>query len=163
MTTFERASFSPDQVAAPQLNAEAPRCLSRVPDYAAYRTIPTGVEQYSAAATLAGFDQVLGSRITKLLLTVDAETALHVGAQVFADHAREDKRVPSKDLQAGLMVNVVKEMAQATASHAAKHFQFAEDVMRRCSLDPGFKLTLKEELFDKKGLASPFIIQVNEG
>lgn len=160
MNTFERASFAPAQVAAPQLAAEAPRSLARIPEYATYRSIVTGVPFYDAPATVAGLDMVLGTRITRLLLTIDAETTLHVAAQVFADHAREGRHAQPKDLQAGLFVNVVKEMAQVSDQHAARHYAYVEDVLRRCSLEPGFKLTLKEVLFDQNAIASCFIVHV---
>jgi hypothetical protein len=119
--------------------------------------VTTGVQQYPTDVTLAGLDKALGTRITSLLLKTDAESTLHMGAQILADHAKASKSRKTKDLQANLMVNVVKEVAEATTHHPSQRYSAVEDLLRRCSLEPDFKQQLKQELFDRNALNTPYI------
>lgn len=161
MSPFVRADIPSDALCPRALAAQAERLAALRYEYADYRTIPTGVSAYSAAAVITGLDLALGGRIASLLLTVDAETTLCMGAQVMADHAHAIGS--AKDAQLGLMVNIIKEIAHNQAHHAAQHFQIAEDVIRRCSLDPDMKLRLREELFDKSAISSSRLVQICPG
>lgn len=157
MSMFERAAYSPAQVTAEELKQAVPSRVAPQPEYAQYTDVATGVDEYPADVTLAGLDQALGSRITRLLLTTDAESTLHVSAQVLADHAKKAKGRP-RDLQANLMANVVKEMAQADEDLPVNQRpKFCEDILRRCSLEADFKQKLKQELFDKQAVHTPYL------
>lgn len=146
MNQFKRAEYSPAQAAPQALAKEQVH-----PDYAPYSSIDTGVQHYPADVTIAGLDQALGSRIARLLLLTDAESTLHVGAKVLADHALSSH---GKDLQANLMVNVVKEMAQAEESAASERRKFCDDMLRRCTLEPDFKTKVRKELLENNAVQS---------
>lgn len=148
MSTFERGAYSPTQSSAEELKQAVPARVTAQLDYAPFTDIDTGVTNYPAEVTMAGLDKALGSQITRLLLLTDAETTLHVGAQVLANHAASPAKSKALDLQANLLVNVVKEISQIDEEVAIhQRPQFCEDILRRCSLEVEFKQKLKQELF----------------
>jgi hypothetical protein len=157
MSVFTRARYAPSDVTPKELANDVPTRVAPQADYAHYTDVSTGHEHYPADLTLAGLDKALGSRITKLLLQSDAEATLHMGAQILADHAKVSKAHKAKDLQANLMVNVIKEVAEATAVAPPQRYSKCEDLLRRCSLDTDFKQLLREQLFDKNALNTPYI------
>ena len=159
-SVFTRAQYAPSDVTPKELAQDVSARVNGHADYAPFMGVTTGHDTYPTDLTLAGMDKALGSRITRLLLQTHAESALHMGAQILADHAKASKSRKSKDLQANLMINVVKEVAEATSAHAAARFNTCEDLLRRCSLEPEFKLRLKEELFDKNAINTPYIALV---
>ena len=156
-SVFTRAQYAPSDVTPKELAQDVSTRVHDHADYAPFRSVLTGHEQYPTDLTLAGLDKALGTRITKLLLQTNAESTLHMGAQILADHAKASRTRKTKDLQANLMVNVVKEVAEATANHPAQRFSACEDLLRRCSLEPDFKLKLKQELFDNNAINTPYI------
>lgn len=151
MSQFERAEVMPKAVSAKELANTVTERVASQADYAAFTSVDTGVEHYPADITLAGLDRALGTRITRLLLQADAEQTLHVSAQVLADHAKSRTR---KDLQANLLVNVVKEVAQTQAEEPQETSRHCEDILRRCALEPEFKQKLKQTLFNDGALQS---------
>jgi hypothetical protein len=159
MNMFTRAEYTPAQAAAAELRAEAARRVASAVDYAQYTSVATGVPEYNATTVLAGLDQALGSRITRLLLQTDAESTLHIGAQVLAAHAEPDSK--GKDLQANLMVNVVKEIASSEDKPVGMRPKSAEDLLRRCTLEPDFKRILKKELIDNNALNQTKLSQLD--
>ena len=156
-SVFTRAHYLPAEAAVKTLEKDVTARVQGQADYAPFRSVATGVAHYPTDVTLAGLDKALGTRITTLLLKTDAERTLNMGAQILSDHAKTSKSRKSKDLQANLMVNVVKEVAEATAHHAAQRYSACEDLLRRCSLEPEFKSTLKQELFDRNAINTPYI------
>jgi hypothetical protein len=158
---FKRAVHAPADVTPIELAEDVPRVRGQA-DYAAFTSVDTGVHDYPADVTLAGLDKTLGPRITRLFLQTDAESTLHMGAQVLADHSKSAKgrKGSDKDLQATLMVNIVKEVAEATSSHVSQRYNTCEDLLRRCSLEPDFKQRLKQELFEKNAINSSLLTVV---
>lgn len=154
---FTRAKHAPSDVTPKELTQDVPNRVQSQSEYAPFTSVSTGVDNYPADVTLAGLDKALGSRITRLLLQADAESTLHMGAQILADHSKASRSHKDKDLQANLMVNIVKEVAESTSQHPAQRFSACEDLLRRCSLEPDFKLRLKQELFDKNAINTPYI------
>lgn len=157
---FTRAQHAPSDVTPKELADDVPARVASQSDYAAFTSVETGVDTYPAEITLSGLDKALGTRITRLFLQADAESTLHMGAQVLADHSKVSKSKRAKDLQANLMINIVKEVAEATTSQSAQRYSCAEDLIKRCSLDPDFKLKLRENLYDKNALNSSFLTVV---
>ncbi len=157
MNTFSRTTYSASAVTAEALAQAVPERVTADAQYAPYTDVDTGVPEYPATVTLAGMDEVLGSRITRLLMATDAEAALHVGAKVLASHATDSTVKKPHDLQVNLMVNVVKELAFNRTLSPGQEGKACEDILRRCSLEPDFKKKLKYELFDNQALITPFI------
>lgn len=157
---FTRAKHAPSEVAPKELAGDVPQRVATQSEYAAFTSVETGVEAYPAQITLSGLDKVLGTRITRLFLQADAESTLHMGAQVMADHAKTSKSKKTKDLQANLMINIVKEVAEANTEQAAQRYSAAEDLIRRCALEPDFKLKLRQTLYDKNAINSSFLTVV---
>lgn len=158
---FSRAQHAPSEVAPKELAGDVHQRVAIQPEYAAFTSVETGVEAYPAEITLSGLDKVLGTRITRLFLQADAESTLHMGAQVLSDHSKTVKGKKAKDLQANLMINIVKEVAEATSDQGAQRYSAADDLIRRCSLDPDFKATLRQSLYDKNTLHSSLLTVVD--
>lgn len=157
---FSRAQHAPSEVAPKELAVGVHQRVATQPEYAAFTSVETGVDAYPAEITLSGLDKVLGTRITRLFLQADAESTLHMGAQVLADHSKSGKSKKAKDLQANLMINIVKEVAEVTTEQSAQRYSAAEDLIRRCSLEPDFKLKLRQTLYDNNALNSSFLTVV---
>jgi hypothetical protein len=159
---FKRATHAPSDVTPAELAEDVSRVRGQA-DYAAFTSVDTGVHDYPADVTLAGLDKALGARITRLFLQTDAESTLHMGAQVLSDHSKAIKSKKEKDLQATLMVNIVKEVAEATSSPGTQRYSACEDLLRRCSLEPDFKQRLKQELFEKNAIHSSLLTVIETG
>lgn len=157
---FTRAKHAPSDVTPKELTQDVSTRVQGQSEYAPFTSVPTDVANYPADVTLAGLDKALGSRITRLFLQADAESTLHMGAQILSDHSKVAKSRKDKDLQANLIVNIVKEVAEATTHHPAQRFSACEDLLRRCSLEPDFKQRLKTELFNKNAINTPYILVI---
>jgi hypothetical protein len=154
---FSRAQHAPSEVAPKELAGDVHQRVATQPEYAAFTSVETGVDAYPAEITLSGLDKVLGTRITRLFLQADAESTLHMGAKVLADHSKTAKTKKAKDLQTNLMINIIKEVAETTTDQSTDRYSAADDLIRRCSLEPDFKSKLRQTLYDKATLNSSFL------
>lgn len=150
MNRFERTAIAPSAV-SPEALGNDPEVLQE-PHYAAYTDLDTGVTDYPATTTIAALDRTLGSRLTRFLLQTDAEATLHASAVILHDHATTNE--PTKDLQANLLINSVKEIVQTEPAPLAEHRRLSEDLLRRCSLEPDFKAKVTKTLMEDNALAS---------
>lgn len=154
-SAFIRTFHAPAEVSAKCLSETLPVVVDKNVDYALVVDIETEVNKYPAPVTLAGLDKVLGERITRLFLHTDSEATLRIAAKVLSDHSKTNGSKKEKDLQANLMVNIIKEVVDTKATTHSERFSECTDLLRRCSLDLDFKKHLSKILIDDNVVASP--------
>ena len=108
MSTFTRARYTPALLEARALPAE----VGMDHDYSRYITIRTDNSRYTAISTIGALDLVLGKDLTLHLLRIHAGHALGAAAMTLDAYVSQGDEL--KDIQASLLVNILKEIVQAS-------------------------------------------------
>ncbi len=135
-----------------------------------YRQVPT-IEAYrpylkeaintphcSTSRIVAILLVTLGEKAAKILLDEQPRVVLTMAGELIEDLLRGYGQLREKDIQTSLVVNLVAQCAQAQPLSKLKRYQYAEDLIRRCDFDAGYKGVIKKALFDKDVLNSRHLV-----
>lgn len=151
MTPLERQSFTPESL------RQIVPSRTRLPvSLKPYLNVASESPLFTGMQILAILNKALGEHVLLTFLAENCSQTYRTAGHVLDDHLRyADLR--RKDLQVNLIVNLIVALTRAKNLHAALQFKYAEDLLRKLDLVSTVKVEMKEAMFDRQALTTPWL------